>query len=125
MAETSLVGLDIEGGRDLLELLDEAGIPVAAALWQYRPATEDWNLDIVTPLVEQVGVKGAFAKLDAALSSASSPPMENLLHVSVFAPESWMAKSLRRGLRGTRERYIKKQPVADHIVEDGYIYFVK
>jgi hypothetical protein len=37
MAETILVNSDIEAGRELVGLLDEAGFPVTAAAWIYFP----------------------------------------------------------------------------------------
>jgi hypothetical protein len=49
MAETILVNSDIEAGRELVGLLDEAGFPVTAAAWIYFPDIGEWRLVIRSP----------------------------------------------------------------------------
>lgn len=55
MVKTSLVERDLETGARLVQLLDEAGIEVRAALWLYTEETERWKLVIQTPLYESNG----------------------------------------------------------------------
>lgn len=124
MDKTVLVGPDIEEGRRFLELLSNAGVRVDAALWQKGELTGRWSLLIVTPLVEELGVKETYRRLDDILSKAQ-PPTVDLLNVSVFAPTAWFYKSLRRELRHARNLAVTRRPVGDHFIEEGFIYFVK
>ena len=125
MDKTALVGPDLEEGRRFLELLRTAGVPVNAALWQRDELLGRWSLDIVTPSVEELGVKGTYRRLDAILSKAAERPDVDLLNVSVLTPEAWFYKSLRRELRHVRDLPVTRRPVGGHVVEDGFIYFVE
>ena len=125
MDKTTLVEPYIEEGRRFLKLLDVAGVRVNAALWQKDQFSSQWQLLIVTPLVEELGVKGTYRRLDEILSKAPQPPAIDLLDLSVLTPEAWFYKSLRRELRFAHDRPLTKRPVGDHVVEDGFIYFVK
>ena len=123
-----VVGPDIEEGRRFLELLSKDGVQVDAAVWQKDEKDElggRWRLLIVTPLVEELGVKKTYRRLDQILSRAPQRLTVDLLDVSVFTPESWFYKSLRRELRHARDLPITRRPVGDHFVDDGFIYFVK
>jgi len=125
MDKNALVGPDIEEGRRFLDLLSEAGVPVNAALWQRDELLGRWDLVIVTPLVEKLGVKGTYRRLDEILSKAPQNSKVDLLNVSVFTPEAWFYKSLHRELRNVRDLPVTGRPVGDHVIEDGFIYFVK
>jgi hypothetical protein len=125
MDKTALVGPDIEEGRRFLDLLRVARVQVNAALWQRDELSGRWSLLIVTPLVEELGVKGTYRRLDEILSKAPQRPKIDLLNVSVFTPEARFHKSLHRELRHVRDLPVTRQPVGDHVVEDGFIYFVK
>src|SRR6266705_121908 len=70
MDKTTLVEPYIEEGRRFLKLFDAAGVRVNAALWQKEQLSSQWQLLIVTPLVEELGVKGTYRRLDEILSKA-------------------------------------------------------
>ena len=125
MDKTVLVGPDLEEGQRFLELLILNGVPVHAALWEKDEVLGRWNLLIVTPLVEQIGIKETHRRLDEILSRAPDRPAIDLLNVFVFTPESSFYKSLRRELRHARDFVITKRPIGDHFVDTGYIYFVR
>jgi hypothetical protein len=128
MAKTTVVGWatpDIEEGRRFLELLGEAGIKVQAALWQWSELSSEWQFLLVTPSVEELGLKGTYRRLDKILSTAENRPAVDLLNVSLMTPESRFYKSLRRELRSIHDRRVSKRPVGDHVIEKGFIYFVK
>jgi len=120
-----LVGPDIEEGRLFLELLSNAGVQVDAALWEWDELSGRWSLLIVAPLVEELGVKETYRRLDEILSKAPHRPTVDLLNVSVLTPKAWFYKSLHRELRHARNLRVTRRPVGDHFVEDGFIYFVK
>ena len=125
MAKTALVGPDIDDGRRFLDLLSEAGIKVQAALWQWSELSDEWQFLIVTPLVQKLGLKEAYRRLDDILSTAENRPAVDLLNVSLMTPEARFYKSLRRDLRSVHDRRVSKRPVGDHFLEEAFIYFVK
>lgn len=133
MAKTTLVAPDIDEGRVFLDLLDHSAIPVSAALWQKVRETDirlegsgEWDFVVVTPLVEEIGVRETYRRIDKVLSKASRPLEVGLLNISVFTPESWYAKSLRKEFRGARDLTVRNRLVmGSHFIEEGYVYFVK
>lgn len=125
MDKTTLVGPDLDEGRKFLELLRQSHVKVNASLWQRDEIMEQWSLVIVTPLVDELGVKGTYRRLMEVLDSAAERPRIDLLDVSVYTPKASFYKSLRHDLGKVRERAIRKGPVGDHIVDEGFVYFVK
>ena len=124
MGQKILVGPDIEGGREFLQLLKEHDIDVTAALWQYDRRSDDWDLVIASPLSDKIGLRGTYKKIRSILDLVDPPPID-LQRVSLFYNRAPFIKSLRRNWRKMREIPIRWQPVGDHIVDDGYVYFVK
>jgi hypothetical protein len=53
MAAAVLVDTDVEMGRELLRILDEAKFPVTAAAWIFFPDIEEWRLVVRTPKAEK------------------------------------------------------------------------
>ena len=124
MVKKTVVGMDIEEGRKFIELLQNSGVPLSAALWEKTPF-EFWKLNIVTPLVEQFGIKETYRRLDHILSNARERPAIDLLNVSVLTPRASFFRDLRRVFRNARERPVNGQPVGDRTIGEGFIYFVK
>ena len=124
MGQKILVGPDIEGGREFLQLLKEHDIDVTAALWQYDRLSDDWDLVISSPLADKIGVREIYKKMWSILNRINRPPID-LQRVSLFYNRAPFIKSLRRNWRKMREIQVRRQPVGDHMVDDGYVYFVK
>ena len=122
MDKTILVGPDIEEGRKFLDLLKNAGVRVDAALWQ-RDEFGRWSFVIVTPLVDTLGLRETYRRLDEILKGQHLNV--DLLNVSLFTPSSSFYKSLHRELPHVKNLAVSKRPVGGHVVEDGFIYFVK
>lgn len=88
----------------------------------------EWQFLIVTRSVEELGLKGTYRRLDDILSTAEKAknrPAVDLLNVSLMTPEARFYKSLHRELRNVHDRQVSKRPVGDHVIEKGFIYFVK
>lgn len=101
MAATALVERDFSDGRALLHSLDEANFPVFAALWLLNPDSGNWTLYMGSPVVDQVGGRGAYARLQGILNSTKS------------------RLSLRRvTLVGTHDRFLS-QIVGARTIEDS------
>ncbi len=125
MDKTILVGPDLNEGRRFLDLLRTAGIPMKAALWQKDEIVGRWELAVVTPLVEELGVRKTYDRLDKILSKSAERPAIELVNVSILTPESWFYKSLHHELHDAQNLPITKRQVGDHFVDDGFVYFVK
>jgi hypothetical protein len=124
MDQNILVGPDVDGGRRFLDLLKEHDIEVTAALWQYDRLLDEWELVLAVPLASKIGLRETYKKMRAILNEHGTAPID-LHRVNVFYTSSTFVKSLRRDLRKMRDRQIRRQPVGDHLVDDGYVYFVK
>ena len=125
MDKTTLVGPDLNEGHRFLDVLRGAGIPMNAALWQKDEIVGRWELVVVTPLVEELGVRKTYDRLDRILSKSPERPAVELVNVSVLTPESWFYKSLHQELRNAEDLPITRRQVGDHVIDDGFIYFVK
>ncbi len=125
MDKGALVGVDLDEGRKFLELLESARVPITVAMWQYSELGDRWRLLVATPLVDQVGVRETYRRFDDILSKARKPPGVDLLDVSLFTPTASFIKSLRKELRNVVNKPLKKQPVGDHLIDEGFIYFVR
>lgn len=125
MDKTTLVGPAIEEGWKLLRLLLDDGMKVNAALWQKNAEWGNWQLDIVTPLVDEVGPFSVYKRIDGIMKAAQDRPRVDLTNVSVMPPSEAVYKSLKREFRNARDRALTRGYVGDRFIEEGYIYFVK
>jgi hypothetical protein len=73
MAESKLVGPDIEAGRQLLHALDQAGFNVVSAFWLLQDEEDEWRLIIASPEVDVRGPRAAYERIQTALSQISEP----------------------------------------------------
>lgn len=116
--DTILVGPDLQEGGKFLDLLRKAGVKVSAAFWKKSEDSEGWRLEIVTPLIDEIGVDGMFDTFTRALQSSTSPPAIDLDYVYVRSPRSDDYKSLRRIFRN-------RSMTHPHWLTTSYVYFVK
>lgn len=125
MAERFLVEESIRAGELLTERLAGAKFPLVASFWLYSEESERWQLVLASSLVDQVGLKEAYRKVQAVLRANPELKPLTLNDISVVPPREGLVRDLRqtlgsassvRGLRlgGTR--------VNNHIVDDAYLY---
>ena len=55
MDNATLVGPDLEAGKQFIRALDASGLEVRAEFWLYLEESGDWRLYIATPLVKEHG----------------------------------------------------------------------
>ncbi|MCJ2143464.1 hypothetical protein [Methylobacterium sp. E-066] len=72
MDKTSLVDEDIEVGRRFVAALEQAGLPVAAAMWFKRPTYDTWTLGIASPNVQVYGPLSVVRLASAVLENGFS-----------------------------------------------------
>lgn len=125
MDKTTLVGPDLQEGWKLLKLLDHDGMKIHAALWQKNAEWGNWQLDIVTPLVDEVGSFNVYKRIDGIMKTTQNAPRIDLMQVSVMPLSEEVYKSLKREFRHARNRALTRGYVGDRFIEEGYIYFVK
>ncbi|MDQ6433314.1 hypothetical protein RB623_04535 [Mesorhizobium sp. LHD-90] len=73
MDKTPLVGPDFDGGRDLLEALERAGLPIAVAAWLNLREAFDWQLYLASPDVQTYGPTTVIRFVDKILIATQSP----------------------------------------------------
>jgi len=100
MDKATLVGIDLEAGRDLLNLLDQAKFKVTAAAWIHLPEFSDWRLWIASPVYDSV-------------VSPKEPVIRDLRRR--FGKADWFVEGTRIG----------GHMIGDRFIEDGYVYKIK
>lgn len=92
---------------------------------KYQELLGRWRLTLVSPLVDELGSKETYRRIDHALENSAPRPRIDILDVSVMSVKAHFYKKLRRELRNAQNRHLTKQPIGDHFVQDGFVYFVK
>ena len=54
MARATLVGPDLEMGREVIRLLDEGDFPAKVVLYHFREEEGGWELSIASPPLRQI-----------------------------------------------------------------------
>ncbi len=125
MVTTSLVENEIEVGGKLVWKLDEACIPVRAALWHYLSEPDEWRLVIASPLVDSEGPKAVYARIYEAVRGLFKCGGISLNDTSVVSLNHSLIKLLRGaigtgpGVAGTR---FSRNTINNVYVADAYIY---
>src|ERR1035438_10732194 len=73
MANSILVGPEIDAGAALLTALDAAGLKVKVAMWAVLSEYEDWRIVLASPQFDQAGRQGPYGLIRDALDKAGSP----------------------------------------------------
>ena len=125
MDKTALVASEIDEGRKFLELADEAGFPVHAAMWKKEEFPGRWSLLLVTPVEDEIGPMKTYMRLLKILTKSRERTTIELEDLRPISPKSRFAKDLRRLFRKAKERPIGYTPIGEEFVEEGYLYFAK
>ncbi|MBL8222306.1 MAG: hypothetical protein JNL62_23925 [Bryobacterales bacterium] len=125
MGKTTLVGPGIQEGQEFLDLLHRAGVTIKAAVWQRDDVRLRWTLDLFTPIVDEIGLKDSFRKLRDTLNASADPPAVDLLDVYLYSPKVEICKRLRRQFGRASDKYVQNVYLGDHLMKEGYIYFIK
>jgi hypothetical protein len=131
MVETSLVEIDIQSGRALLDKLRKSDSKfsdphflVRSAFWLFRPEALSWRLFIATPLVDQRGPASAYTDVQGVLRSLPKPSI-SMQDISVVSPNDKLVKVMKKaahipaGENGVR---LARTRVDDTYIEDAYVY---
>lgn len=125
MDKPTLVESDLDAGALLVRALDEASVPVRAALWLYMSEPESWRLVVATPLADK-GPDHAYSTIQTVLEA--HPDLRiTLSQITAVSPKDKLIKILRRaiatgpGISGIR---FSRNVLDGQYIEDAYIYRV-
>lgn len=125
MATTALVDKSsIDLGRRVIAALGRAGIPVNVGLWAFASQSEEWQLTIATPLVDQLGPLVAYGKVRKALERTGIGNEFPLRGIFLRSPKDRVLRSLHKESHALgREDYrLVNASIEGSFVEDAYLY---
>jgi hypothetical protein len=125
MATTALVDKNsIDLGRRMIAELSRAGIPVAVGLWAFAPQSEEWQLTIATPLVDELGPLAAYGKVRKVLEKSGVEDHLPLRSIFLRSPKDRVLRSLQKESRalGHEDYRLVNAAIEGNFVEDAYLY---
>ncbi|MCX6594440.1 MAG: hypothetical protein NTZ56_23240 [Acidobacteria bacterium] len=126
MAKEALVDIDVVRGRELLDALDQAKVPVPVAFWLRNEEYDEWRLILATPWYGPKGSPNPF--LDLARAIPHKDHLIDDLHVALKTMQNPLIKSLRsifgrtKSVEGMR---LGAQMIGGIWVDDAYVYRIK
>lgn len=123
MVKEQLTDEMIEAGARLTAQLDEAGVPIVAALWLFQPEINEWRLLFASPEVGTQGPRAVYAKVRQALDGAGDPrlPLSNIGVTDTDDDLVRLLKAIRTGPGIARIRF-SKNVLEGHFIDDALIY---
>jgi hypothetical protein len=125
MATTALVDKSsIDLGRKVIAALSQAGIPVTVSLWAFASDSEEWQLTIATPLVDEVGPLAAYGKVQKALQKTGIEDEFPLRRIFLRSPTDRVLRMLQRESRiwGREDYRLVNASIEGSFVEEAYLY---
>jgi hypothetical protein len=125
MATTALVDKSsIDLGRKVIAALSWAGIPITVGLWAFASESEEWQLTIATPLVDELGPLAAYGKVQKALQKAGVEDEFPLRRIFLRSPGDRVLRLLQKESRalGHEDYRLVNASIEGSFVEDAYLY---
>lgn len=121
MVKTALVDKYINEGRTLIAALKRENFIIDTAMWFYSEELDEWQLMIATPLVDEVGLRETYRRIQSILTKLPSISL-SLIDVSILSPQNHLINAIK-GTVGQSKNITLKGTVVDGIlVNDAYIY---
>ncbi|MCP5120080.1 MAG: hypothetical protein GY953_55495 [bacterium] len=127
MAKDTLVGIDLELGSRVLALLDEAKLPITAALWLLNEDYGGWRLLLASPIYDKEGPRAAYLRVLKVLAAAD-PELVNEAPIWLLGTRHRLVRELRRIYGGTPSvegMRLGGHSIGDVWVEDGFVYRIR
>lgn len=124
MDKTALVGLDVEKGSRILQILDDAGLDVRVALWAYLAEYDDWRLVLSSRRFDDLDIRKAFGLIHQALDAAHIA-LEETPTLAILRMNDPFIKTLRKSFAKTKSVEGKRlglQSIGSRFLEDAYVY---
>ncbi|MGA2353378.1 MAG: hypothetical protein ABSG02_02710 [Terriglobales bacterium] len=125
MATTALVDKSsINLGRKVIAALSREGIPVTIGLWAYSSQSEEWQLTIATPLVDELGPLAAYGRVQKALQRTGVENEFPLRRIFLRSPKDRVLRLLQRESRlwGREDYRLVNASIEGSFIEDAYLY---
>lgn len=123
MVKEQLTDEMIDAGARLTAKLDEAGVPIKAALWLFLPEINEWRLYFASPEVRTLGPRSVYDKVREAVEGADGPRLL-LSNIGVIDTEDDLVrllKAIQTGPGIARIRF-SKNVLDGHFIDDALIY---
>ena len=126
MDKKTLVNIDIEEGKKVIDLLDRSGMQISSAFWLYLTEIQEWRLMLATPDIDTLGRKKTYAKILELLNQHLESIDMPLDAISIISPNQDLNKHLRtvmdkgKGISGRFSGIV----VNGTLIEDTYLYRV-
>jgi hypothetical protein len=118
----------IDAGAELTRKLDEIGLPMTAALWQFDPEINEWRLLVASPDATTQGPIAVYTRIQQAVAElkdkAAAAPFSV---IRLIDGEDNLVKLLRRAVRtgpGVSRIRFSKNAINGHFIDDALIYRV-
>ena len=123
MAQTLLVGPEIETGRKILQTLDDAKLRIGVAMWAVLSSYGDWRLVLSSSRLDAKGTRGGYHAVLETLDNAGFTTRETESLV-IFSMKDKFIRELRRDLKGENLEGMRLggQSFGDRHNEDAYVY---
>ena len=127
MAPATLVNLDIEDGRRVIDALDEAGKTPQVALWAKLPDYENWRLVLASDRLDQESEFDAYTEINQAIDKAGIPihRQPGLLLRRMKNP---FIEALRSAFAATADTYgmrLGGQTFGGKFLEEAFVYRIR
>jgi hypothetical protein len=124
MVAAPLVDDRVEAGRALIRTLDESGVEVVAAFWEFSEARGDWRLFIATPLIDSVGGLEAYRQVLSHLDVQGDTFWQE---VSLISPKDPLVRTMGKLVRTAPKPALSKirltgSVIDRQIIDDALVY---
>ncbi|HSD58078.1 MAG TPA: hypothetical protein VLB04_07830 [Methanotrichaceae archaeon] len=123
MDKTVLVDKFINDGRILIGALEKENFVIDTAMWFYSEETDEWKLVIATPLVDEIGPRETYRRIQAILEELPSLSI-TLTDITALRPSNSMIKALKSNIGHSREISLKGTVFDGILINNAYIYCV-
>jgi hypothetical protein len=116
--------MQIDGGKALVDSLQNAGFDVTVSGWTNPSEDGDWYLYIASKDVDDRGIAGAYQTVYTTIRATPEVGIDPF-EVKLIGPNHLIAKDLLaiRGASGTRIATRSRRPKLGHMsVEETYVY---
>ncbi len=96
MAEKVLVDADLGKSEKIVSALEEAGIPIALALWVVFPEYDDWRLALASRSLDSLSLGDAYLKVNRVLKEAGITVWE-MPTIFIMKTTDPFVRALRKG----------------------------
>lgn len=125
MDSITLVTVQLDDGRRLIERLAQEGFPVSAAGWVKEADGGFWYLYLVSPAVEAEGIKKGYRRVHTVIRSMPQPFWIDPFDVKLVGP----SESVAQAILDLQPRTATRQPVRQGAaslgnvsIDEAYIY---